>query len=123
MTVNHILYLTISIAVTVGVARTLHKHGRPFLVDVFDGNGRLADAVNQLLVVGFYLLNFGLVAVALRLDGVASTPLDSIELLATKVGRVLLVLGVMHLFNVAVLTAVRRRQLARPIEITEFLNE
>jgi hypothetical protein len=32
-------YLLISLAVTVWVARTLHKNGRVFLVDAFHGNG------------------------------------------------------------------------------------
>ena len=38
-----------------------------FLVDVFHGNESLADSVNHLLVVGFYLINFGYVSLALKL--------------------------------------------------------
>ena len=52
-------YLAISVAVTVWVARTLHKSGRVFLLDAFHGNAELADSVNHLLVVGFYLVNVG----------------------------------------------------------------
>jgi len=51
---TYLIYLAISIALTVWVARTLHKNGRVFLVDVFHGNEALADSVNHLLVVGFY---------------------------------------------------------------------
>ena len=57
--VYHIAYLLISVAVTIWVARTLHKNGRIFLVDAFHGNEHLADSVNHLLVVGFYLVNVG----------------------------------------------------------------
>lgn len=53
---SYLAYLLISIGVTVWVARTLHRHGRIFLVDSFLGNEPLADSVNQLLVVGFYLM-------------------------------------------------------------------
>ncbi len=58
--------LTISIALTIWVARTFHKNGRVFLVDTFLGNGAIADSVNHLLVVGFYLVNIGYVTLALK---------------------------------------------------------
>ncbi|MEZ5301169.1 MAG: hypothetical protein R3F11_11025 [Verrucomicrobiales bacterium] len=61
------LYLTISIGMTIWVARTLFKNGRLFLVDTFRGNGELADSVNRLLVVGFYLVNIGFVSLYLRI--------------------------------------------------------
>src|SRR5678809_71887 len=62
----YLIYLTISITLTVWVARTLHKNGRIFLVDSFLGNEQLADSVNHLLVVGFYLINIGYVSLALK---------------------------------------------------------
>jgi hypothetical protein len=57
----YLIYLTISIILTVWVARTLFKNGRVFLVDTFHGHEPLADSVNHLLVVGFYLINLGFV--------------------------------------------------------------
>ena len=44
------------------VARTLHRNGRVFLVEAMDGNEPLADSVNTLLVMGFYLINIGYIA-------------------------------------------------------------
>lgn len=64
--ITYAVYLVVSIAMTVWVARTLHKNGRIFLVDSFGGNAPLADSVNHLLVVGFYLINIGYVSLALR---------------------------------------------------------
>jgi hypothetical protein len=54
--VTYLAYLAVSVALTVWVARTLHRNGRVFLVDSFRGNELLADSVNHLLVVGFYRL-------------------------------------------------------------------
>lgn len=56
---TYLAYVVISVAMTVWVARTLHRNGRIFLVDSFHGNEKLADSVNHLLVVGFYLINVG----------------------------------------------------------------
>ena len=65
--ITYLTYLALSIGLTVWVAQTLHKNGRVFLVDVFHGNEALADSVNHLLVVGFYLINLGYVTLALRI--------------------------------------------------------
>jgi len=39
---TYVTYLVISIAVTIWVARTLHRSGRIFLVDAFHGQEALA---------------------------------------------------------------------------------
>ena len=100
---TYVLYLGISVALTVWVARTLSKNGRIFLVNSFDSDERLADSVNHLLVVGFYLINMGYVTLALKLGDKPVSTQEAIEFLSTKVGLVLLVLGAMHFFNVFVI--------------------
>ena len=106
---TYIVYLAISVALTIWVARTLFKGGRVFLVDVFHGNESIADSVNRLLVVGFYLINFGYMSLSLKLGYNVSTARDAIEALSWKVGLVLLVLGGMHFFNLVVFSRLRRR--------------
>ena len=103
-------YLLISIALTVGVARTLYRSGRIFLVDAFHGNEGLADSVNHLLVVGFYLINIGYIALALKTTNPLVTVREGIELESTKIGVVLLILGGMHFFNMYVLARMRSRR-------------
>ncbi|MEV7168984.1 hypothetical protein AB0O18_04750 [Streptomyces sp. NPDC093224] len=107
--VAYVVYLLISIGLTVWVARTLSRNGRVFIGDVLHGNEKLADAVNQLLVVGFYLVNIGFVTLFLRSDTEIATARELFEALSVKLGVVLLVLGVMHLGNVWALNKMRRR--------------
>ncbi len=102
-------YLLLSLGLTVFVARTLHKNGRIFLVDSFRGNEKLADSVNHLLVVGFYLINIGYVSLALKSGTPARTPQEAIEYLSWKVGIVAVVLGVMHFMNLFIFTKMRKR--------------
>jgi len=111
--VTYTAYLAISVCLTVWVARTLHKNGRIFLVDSFLGNEALADSVNHLLVVGFYLINVGFVTLALKYNAAAASPQEAIETLSTKIGLVLLVLGGMHFFNLLVFSRMRKRALHR----------
>jgi hypothetical protein len=105
---SYLCYLAISIALTIWVARTLHDGGRVFLIDAFHGNEELADSVNRLLVVGFYLVNVGYIAMALKTGAPLSTLREAIELESTKIGVVLLILGAMHFFNILVLAKMRR---------------
>ncbi|MDQ0992624.1 hypothetical protein [Streptomyces sp. V3I7] len=107
--IAYVIYLIVSIGLTVWVARTLSRNGRIFLSDVLHGNEQLADAVNHLLVVGFYLVNLGFVALYLSGDQAIEDTRQIFEALSTKLGVVLLVLGVMHLGNVYVLNRIRRR--------------
>ena len=58
---TYVVYLLVTVPLTIWVATTLSRNGRVFLADVFAGDDGLADAVNRLLVVGFYLLNLGFV--------------------------------------------------------------
>ncbi len=108
---TYLAYLAISIALTVWVAKTLHKNGRIFLVDSFAGNEALADSVNHLLVVGFYLVNIGFMSLALKSDTKPEDLQGILETLSLKVGWVMLILGAMHFFNLAVFSKMRRRAL------------
>src|SRR6266700_3983483 len=96
---DYLLYLPIAVAMTVWVARTLHRNGRVFLVQAFRGNEEMADSVNHLLVVGFYLINVGFITTALRYGDKPESLQAMLEFLSTKLGVVLLVLGAMHFFN------------------------
>jgi hypothetical protein len=105
---TYLVYLLLSIALTVWVARTLHRRGAIFLVDAFHGNAQLADSVNHLLVVGFYLINIGFVSLAMKTPAIISTSRSAMELLSDKMGTVLLILGGMHFFNLYVFSRIRR---------------
>jgi len=103
----YVAYVLISVALTVWVGRTLHKNGRAFLIDVFANREDLADSVNHLLVVGFYLINFGYITLALKLAERAQNATDAFEAVSHKVGLVLVVLGLMHFFNLFVFSRIR----------------
>jgi hypothetical protein len=105
----YVIYLAASVALTIWVARTLHKNGRVFLVQAFHGNETMADSVNHLLVVGFYLINVGYIALALKYGAKPTSVQESFEFLSTKLGLVLLVLGAMHFFNMFNFDKMRRK--------------
>jgi hypothetical protein len=111
MLVTYAVYIAVSLAITVWVGETLHKNGRVFLVENFEGRENLADSVNHLLLVGFYLVNFGFVALALKYGEKPLDVVSSVEFLSTKIGVVIVVIGAMHFFNMGWLVKFRSSKL------------
>jgi hypothetical protein len=103
------IYLAISIALTIWVGHTLHNNGRVFLLQAFHQNETMADSVNHLLLVGFYLINVGFVALALKYGAKPGSIQAAFEFLSTKLGLVILVLGAMHFFNMFNFDKMRRK--------------
>ena len=114
-----LIYLGTSVAIALWVGWTLHRNGRIFLAEVYQGNYDLADSVNHLILVGFYLLSIGFVAVAIRI-GVGTELQDmggAIQVVGTKVGLVLLVLSVTHFLNLLMFSRLRWRvRLVSPLD-------
>ena len=107
--VTYLVYLAISVSLTVGAGLVLSRSGQVFLRDVFGGDEALARAVNRLLVVGFYLLTLGFVVLAMRPSGQITSVPQAAGVLSVKIGEVLLVLGALHLMNIAIFRRIRRR--------------
>jgi len=103
----YVTYAATAMAITAWLARTLFHNGAVFLRDVFADRPQLAVAVNRLLVTGFYMFNLGYGLWVLK----ASAGLDAFEavqLFVRRIALLLLVLSVMHLFNVWVFWMIRQ---------------
>ena len=103
------LYLPITIVLTVWVAKTLFKNGRVFLITIFHNDEILADSVNKLLLVGFYLINVGYAVYTLKVQATVAGYQQLIEMLSLKIGLIILILGAMHFFNLFILFNLRRK--------------
>lgn len=122
------LYLIISIGLTVWVARTLSKNGIVFLIDCFGHDENLARSTNHLLVVGFYLVNLGWILLTLRFGVEPQSLAEAIKFLSTKIGIVVVALGVMHFFNMNAIAKFGRKvgqwlvegpEAERPVAVTQ----
>jgi hypothetical protein len=106
---SYALYIPITVVLTIWVARALFTNGRVFLVDIFHGNELLADSVNKLLLVGFYLINIGYAVYTMRIFETIDNTQTLIETLSLKLGAIILILGGMHFFNLFVFFKLRKR--------------
>lgn len=103
------LYLAIALGITMWVAHTLSSVGVIFLIKCFGHDELLARSTNHLLVVGFYLVNIGFIALTLAASEEPVGLAESIRFLAAKVGVTVLVLGAMHFFNMHIIARFGRK--------------
>jgi hypothetical protein len=97
-----ILYIVITVFITVYVGQVLFSNGRPFILRMLKEE-TLTNAVNRILLTGYYLVNLGYVSVTLTMTEPASSVYELIESLSISIGRIVLTLGIMHYFNIGAL--------------------
>jgi hypothetical protein len=110
----YIAFLVVGTGLTLIVGQLLIRSGRPYLQEVF-GDPKVANSVLRLLAVLFHLLVLGVLAVISTFD----VPVDGvIQAVITKLGVVLLVLGLAQGGTMMVLSRLRERRLAQDLMIS-----
>lgn len=104
---TYLAYLGICVGITIWVARILRTQGRVVLSDGVEGRRELSEAFSHLLVVGFYLVNFGVICFNLKIASQAVDAQTAIEMVSLKIGTILVVLGGMHFLVFAVFAKLR----------------
>jgi hypothetical protein len=111
-TIYYVSYFVLCAALILWLARTLNRSGAIFLNEAFHGNTLLIGSVSHLLNVGFYLLSFGYVALSIRVNWQIWPNESLTQVLGFELGEIggfLLLLGVVHFFNLLLLAIFRRR--------------
>lgn len=99
----YIIYLALIVVIIVFVGRYFYSNGRIFIISLFNGNKHMADQINKLLLVAYYLFNIGYSFIKLK----QWQKVGSVELLlsslSTNMGILILILAVTHYFNMLVI--------------------
>ena len=106
---SYCIYLLITIYVIVVVGNVLYENGKPFLLNVFHGNYSIAHSANNILLAGYYLVNIGYCIMTLKIWQEINSINKLIEILSMKVGMIIFLLGIMHLFNITILLITEKK--------------
>jgi len=107
--ITYSAYVIVTLLLTVWVGRTLFVNGKVFLMEIFIGDELLVDSINKLLLIGFYLINFGYALKNLIVKDKIVSATESVEMLSVKIGVIIIVLGVMHFLNLFILFVMRSK--------------
>jgi hypothetical protein len=122
-TAEYITLLVISIVITIAVGQVLMMSGQPFLQEVFQDE-KVTRSVNLLLSVLFHLITLGVLSIVsvLEFGDPSGRPLQTF---VTRLGVVLVILGVAYGISMLVLIRLRERRQADHIheEVEEKLAE
>jgi hypothetical protein len=113
------IYLPVTIALSIWIAKSLHKNTKAFLMEKFGSREELANATNNLIQTGFYLIALGFSFKHLTITpkehyekGVMTlaqmnSGQETIETLASKLGSFTLVLGILLFLNFLIMIAIQ----------------
>lgn len=103
------VYGLVSIIITVFVGKAFHKNGYFYVISIFVEE-QIATAINNLLLIGYYLLNIGFVIYKISDWRKITNTIELVENLSFSLALIFILLGLMNLVNIAVLSFFRKRK-------------
>lgn len=95
----YLIFILLTVLVTVIVGGNLHKTGAVFLRSIFIQEVELMQNINNILLTGYYLVNIGFALYTLILWKTISSYPELISRVSTNFGTLILGLGIIHCIN------------------------
>ncbi|MBO9728820.1 MAG: hypothetical protein J7623_09300 [Chitinophaga sp.] len=110
-TIAYLVYMALTYLITVKVGWIFYRNGRVFILGLLQGNVALTDAINNILLAGYYLVNIGYATAMISNWPPIPHLLVMLTVIVTMTGQILLSLGVMHCFNMLVIYFISKRNI------------
>ena len=114
----YIIFLTLMSFIIVYVGKYFYSNGRVFIISLFNGNVSLADHINKLLLLAYYLFNIGYSFMKLRQWQKISNLEMLFSSLASNLGVLIFILAITHYFNMLVIYRLSKSN-SKSISITQ----
>jgi len=108
-TLAYIIYLFITYLITVRVGFIFYRNGRIFILGLLKNDASLTDAINRILLVGYYLVNLGYTALMISTWGTIVSWTELLSSVTIMTGKIVLTLAIMHYFNMLVIYLISKR--------------
>ncbi len=97
---SYIIYLTIIFYIMVYVGWLFYKNGEVFLLDLFNNNKSLVKSINNILLIGYYLIKLGYAVITIAYWEEITSTLQMLNGLSYHLGIIIIGLAVLHYNNV-----------------------
>ena len=101
--ISYIIYLPIIIYITVIVGWKFYKNGLVYVEGIFKDK-KLAQAINKILLIGYYLTNIGYAIMTLKNAHQITNIYQLINELSFRIALIVLMLAGLHYINMMVLS-------------------
>jgi len=100
---SYALFFPAMVAIAVWTAQVSHRHGRVWMMRIFDQEAAFVDAVNNVLLVGCYAVNAGYIAVVIGQWQPIHSVTEMLGVLSQRIAVILFGLAWLHYQNIAAL--------------------
>lgn len=107
--VGYIIFLILAYLITVHVGWVFFKRGRVYILFLMENDIRYTDAINRLLLIGYYLLNLGHAAFMISCWKQIHSFESLISYTGSMLGRLIIILAVLHYINMGVIFFLSKR--------------
>lgn len=101
---TYCIFIPIIFFIMIKIGWLFYKYGDVFLLHLFQHNVALVKSINNLLLIGYYLLNLGYAIITIAHWEHIESITSMINSLATMLGKIIILLALMHYNNVLCLT-------------------
>jgi vacuolar-type H+-ATPase subunit I/STV1 len=100
---SYLIYISLTTVITFIVGNSLHKTGKVFLSHLFTKELDVMLTVNNILLIGYYLLNIGFALYTMNNWDKITTVSQLIQDTGYHISIILMTLGIIHYFNITAL--------------------
>ena len=101
---GYFIYLSITIFIILKVGKICYKNGNIFVLELIPNHADICQKINQILLLGYYLLNIGYCAMTLISWIKITSSTQLIEIIGVKTAVIIFIISALHYLNIIILT-------------------
>lgn len=101
--IGYVIYLLITTFIIINVGKICYRNGNIYVAQLIPEHEDLCQKTNQVLLIGYYLLNLGYCAMTLiSWDKIISYS-QLVEVISIKTAIIICIIAILHYFNIYIL--------------------
>ena len=102
--IGYVIYLLITAFIIINVGKICYRNGNIYVAQLIPEHEDLCQKTNQVLLIGYYLLNLGYCAMTIiSWDKIISYS-QLVEVISIKTATIICIIAILHYFNIFILT-------------------
>lgn len=102
--IGYFIYLSITVFIILKVGKICYKNGNIYVAELIPNHADICQKINQILLLGYYLLNIGYCAMTLISWQKIISTTQLIETIGTKTAIIIFIISILHYLNIILLT-------------------
>jgi hypothetical protein len=98
------IYLFVTAVIIIRIGKICYDNGNVFVSQLIPDHEELCHRTNQILLLGYYLMNIGYCAMTLIDWEIIKTSAQLVETISVKTGIIVCAISIMHYFNIFIIT-------------------